>query len=151
MCYNVCTDAAANVCVPCVCVYVCVPCVFVCVYLLLLLLLLQFCVHVLCYTAAANVFVFAVLQLATAAANVCVPMCVAVYTSYFCYHVRTHSAATAAIVRVRTVCRCVFAAVVCELASAVFRRLASAIGFRKSVYSCPKSGANLLVLFCLHE
>ena len=58
MCYNVCTDAAANVCV---------PCVFVCVYLLLLLLL-QFCVYVLCYTAAANVCVFAVLQL--------LPMCV---------------------------------------------------------------------------
>ena len=78
---------------------------------------------------------------ATAAFNVCVPcvcrvcaVCVPMYTCYCCYCVRTHCAtAAAANERVPTACRCVLIAaeIVCELASAAFRNVASASGFRK--------------------
>ena len=101
-------------------VYTCCCC-NLCVYPLPLLLLLT------CVCRVCAVCVPCVCRVCA----VCVPM----YTCYCCYCVRTHCATAAANERVPTPCRCVLVAaeIVCELASAAFRNVASASGFRKCV------------------
>jgi hypothetical protein len=100
----------------------------VCVGVHLLLLLQSVCLST-AATAAFNVCVPCVCRVCA----VCVPVCVPMYTCYCCYCVRTHCATAAANERVPTVGRCVLVAaeIVCELASAAFRNVASASGFRK--------------------
>ena len=150
----ICSYAAANMCVPCVCGCIFVAATILSLSTVLLLLPMSVCracaVRVPCVCRVCVTCVpCACCCVLTTAATVCkstvlllLTMCV-----YRCFcHVCRCILAVAAIVcvptvllsvfvgqLVPTVCRCVLAAAVimCELASADFRRLASASGFRK--------------------